>query len=164
MNIRFAISRKFFVAAAAAAVAGMLALPVLAGTPAEAVKLRQETMKQLGGHMKAIKGFAIEGQGSAEDVAKRAGEIGAIAARIPSLFPEGTGMDEVKDPKNGAKPEIWLDWENFLKAAASLEAQSKALAAAAGGGDQVAIRAAFQNVGKNGCGNCHKPYRIKLEK
>jgi cytochrome c556 len=51
-----------------------------------------------------------------------------------------------------------------LKAAASLEAESKALGAAADGGDQAAIRTAFQNVGKNGCGNCHKPYRIKLEK
>ncbi|MCK5620854.1 MAG: cytochrome c [Alphaproteobacteria bacterium] len=164
MNIRFAFSRKILVASLAVAAVGALALPALSATPAETVKLRQETMKQLGGHMKAIKSFAMEGQGSAEDVAKRAGEIGEIAARIPSLFPEGTGMDEVLDPKNGAKPEIWLDWDNFLKARASLEAQSRALAAAAGGGDQAAIRAAFQNLGKNGCGNCHKPYRIKLEK
>lgn len=167
MNIRFSFSRKILAVASIAsvvAVAGMLALPVLAATPAETVKLRQETMKQLGGHMKAIKNFAMQGDGSAEDVAMRAGEIGKIAARIPSLFPEGTGMDEVKDPKNGAKPEIWLDWDNFLKGATSLEAQSKALAAAADGGDQAAIRAAFQSLGKNGCGNCHKPYRIKLEK
>ena len=164
MNIRFSFSRKILAAGLAAAVIGASALPGLAATPAETVKLRQETMKQLGGHMKAIKGFAMEGQGSAEDVVKRAGEIGEIAARIPTLFPEGTGMDEVKDPKNGAKPEIWLDWDNFLKAVASLEAQSKALAAAGGGGDQAAIKAAFQNLGKNGCGNCHKPYRIKLEK
>ena len=141
-----------------------MALPVLAATPAETVKLRQETMKQLGGHMKAIKGFAMEGQGSAEDVAMRAGEISKIAVSIPTLFPEGTGMDEVLDPKNGAKPEIWLDWDNFLKARASLEAQSKALAATAESGDRTAITAAFKSLGKNGCGNCHKPYRIKLEK
>lgn len=164
MNIGFSFSQKFLAAILAITVAGMLALPGLAGTPAETVKLRQETMKQLGGHMKAIKNFAMQGDGSAEDVARRAVEIGKIAARIPSLFPEGTGMDEVLDPKNGAKPEIWLDWENFEKAAAKLEAQSKALAAAADGGDQAVIKEAFQNLGKNGCGACHKPYRIKLEK
>ncbi len=164
MNIRFSFSQKILATASAAAVAGMLTLPVLAATPAETVKLRQETMKQLGGHMKAIKGFAMEGQGSAEDVAVRAGEINKIAAKIPTLLPEGTGMDEVKDPKNGAKPEIWLDWEKFLKAANSLEAESKTLAAVAGGGDKAAIAAAFQSVGKNGCGSCHKPFRIKLEK
>ncbi len=164
MNIGFSLSQKFLAAILSITVAGMLALPVLAGTPAEAVKLRQETMKELGGHMKAIKNFAMQGNGSAEDVLRRAGEIGKIAARIPSLFPEGTGMDEVLDPKNGAKPEIWLDWANFEKAAAKLEAESKALVAAADGGDQAAIREAFQNLGKNGCGACHKPYRIKLEK
>lgn len=164
MNIQFSFSRKVLAGALMVSVAGMLALPVLAAAPAETVKLRQETMKKLGGHMKAIKEFAMAGNGSAEDVAIRAGEISGIAARIPTLFPEGTGMDEVKDPKNGAKPEIWLEWEKFLKAVASLEAESKALAAAAGGGDQMVIRAAFQSVGKNGCGNCHKPYRIKLEK
>lgn len=164
MNIRFSSSRKFLTPALAIAVAGALAIPVLAATPAETVKLRQETMKQLGGHMKAIKTFATEGQGSAEDVAKRAGEIGEIAARIPTLFPEGTGMDEVKDPKSGAKPEIWLEWDKFTAAAKGLEAESKALATAAEGGDRAAITAAFQSMGKNGCGSCHKPYRVKLDK
>lgn len=164
MNIRFAYFGKFMVPALAIAVAGAAVVPVLAATPAETVKLRQETMKQLGGHMKAIKAFATAGEGSAEDVARRAGEIGEIAAKMPELFPEGTGMDEVKDPKNGARPEIWLDWDNFLKAAKALEDQSKALGVAADGGDSAAITAAFKSLGKNGCGGCHKPYRIKLDK
>lgn len=164
MNIRFSFTRKLLTAVPAAVLVGILALPVIAGTPAETVKLRQETMKQLGSHMNEIKAFALQGTGSAKDVAGRAGEIAAIAARIPSLFPEGTGMDEIKDPKNGAKPEIWLDWENFEKAAGKVEAESKSLAAAAEGGDQETIKLAFQSLGKNGCGNCHKLFRIKLEK
>ncbi|MDH5556458.1 MAG: cytochrome c [Alphaproteobacteria bacterium] len=164
MNIRYPVSRNFLALTIIAMAAGLMALPVLAATPSETVQLRQETMKKLGKHMNAIKDFAMNGQGSAADVANRAGEIGKIAAGIPAMFPEGTGMDEVKDPKNGAKPEIWLDWDNFLKAAAKLEVESKALEAAGNGGDQEVIKAAFQNLGKNGCGNCHKPYRIKLEK
>jgi cytochrome c556 len=164
MNIRFSYKRKILAPVFAMVAAGALILPVLAATPADTVKLRQETMKQLGGHMKAIKAFATEGQGSAEDVAKRATEINAIAGKISTLFPEGTGMDEVMDPKNGAKPEIWLDWDNFLKAAKGLETESHALATVAGGGDKAAIAAAFQSMGKNGCGGCHKPYRVKLDK
>ena len=156
--------KKILLGVCAAAVAGALALPVLAETPAEAVKLRQETMKKMGGHMKAIKGFAMDGQGTAEDVAMRAGEITKIAATIPSLFPTGTSLDEVKDPKTGAKPDIWLERTKFEKAAANLAVQSKALAAAAAGGDKEAITAAFGNLGKNGCGNCHKPFRMKLDK
>lgn len=164
MNIRFSSSSKILASALAAAAATAIVLPVLASTPAETVKLRQDTMKQLGGHMKAIKAFAAAGDGSAADVAKRAGEIGEIAAKIPTLFPEGTGMDEVKDPKTGAKPEIWLDWDNFRKAANNLGTQSKALAMAAEDGDRKAIMTAFQNLGQNGCGSCHKLYRVKLNK
>lgn len=164
MNIRFSFTRKLLVPTIAVVVAGVLAVPSLAATPSETVKLRQATMKKLGEHMNAIKEFAMNGNGSAADVVKRAGEIGEVAAGIAALFPEGTGMDEVKDPKNGARPEIWLDWENFEKAAGKLEAESKSLAAAAEGGDQETIKLAFQSLGKNGCGNCHKPFRIKLEK
>lgn len=164
MNRRFSFSRKIVAAALAMAVVGALALPVVAGTPGEAVKLRQDTMKRMGGHFKAIKEFAMDGKGTADDVVMRAGEIGKIAAKIPSLFPAGTGLDVVNDPKTGAKPDIWADWAKFEKAAATLGAQSRALQAAASGGDQAAIIAAFKSLGKNGCGNCHKPFRKKLEK
>ena len=164
MNIRFSRVRKILAPALAIAVAGAVAVPVLAATPAETVKLRQDTMKRLGDHMKAIKDFATGGAGSAEDVARRAADIGEIAAQIPALFPEGTGMDEIKDPKNGARPEIWLEWDKFTAAADALGAESRKLAAAAEGGDRDAITTAFQAVGKEGCGSCHKPYRVKLDK
>lgn len=163
MNMLFSLPRNFL-ALGAVALAGAIALPVLASPPAEIIKQRQETMKELGGHMKAIKAFAMEGQGSAEDVARRAAEVEQIAAKIPSLFPEGTGMDEVKEPETGAKPEIWLDWENFEKAAVSLETEAGNLQKVASNSDESTIRQAFQSLGKNGCGNCHETFRQKLEK
>lgn len=163
MKIRFAES-AFAAALAASLALGIGMAPAVADTPAETVKKRQETMKQLGGHMKAIKTFIEGGEGSAADVAERAAAINAVAGRIPSLFPEGTGMDEVKDPKTGAKPEIWLDWEKFNAAAKGLEERSAALKTAAADGDRGAIGAAFGEMGKNGCGACHKPFRVKLEK
>ena len=60
-------------------------------------------------HMKGIAAFVKNNEGTAADVAKRAGGLSEIAKIIPSLFPEGTGMDEIKQPRTGAKPEIWLD-------------------------------------------------------
>lgn len=164
MNIRFAFSRNLALPALAMVAIGAVAIPVLASTPAETIKLRQETMKKMAGHMKAIKAFAVDGQGSADDVAKRAAEISEIAAKIPSLFPEGTGMDEIKDPKTGAKPEIWLDWEGFQKKANGLKAESQALEQVAEDGNRAAITAAFQSVGENGCGTCHKTFRMKIQK
>jgi cytochrome c556 len=163
MKYRFAIA-GFAAALAVSFAAGSVLAPSLAATPGETVKKRQETMKQLGGHMKAIKTYLETGAGSAEDVAMRATAINGIAAKIPTLFPEGTGMDEVKDPKNGAKPEIWLDWEKFSAAAKGPEERSAALNLVAAGGDRAAIGAAFGEMGKNGCGACHKPFRVKLDK
>ncbi len=112
--------------------------------------------------MKAVSGFIKNGEGSAEDVARRAGEIGKIAAKIPSMFPDGTEMNGAADSKFKAMPEIWLDWENFEKAAALMLSKSKALAAAAGGGDKAAIAEAFTSLGKEGCSGCHKKFRMKV--
>ena len=163
MKNRFAIA-GFAAVLAIVFAAGIGLAPSTAATPGETVKKRQETMKQLGGHMKAIKTFVETGEGSAADVATRAAAINDIAGKIPSLFPEGTGMNEVKNPENGAKPEIWLEWDKFTAAAKGLGERSDALKAVAAGGDRTAIGAAFGEMGKNGCGSCHKPYRVKLKK
>lgn len=150
------------IAAAALIATGVTAVTVYAQTPLEIVKNREGEMKKLGGHMKAISGFLKNGEGSAEDVARRAGEIGKFAAKIPSMFPDGTEMNGAADSKYKAMPEIWLDWENFEKASAFLQSTSKALAAAAGGGDKAAIAEAFTRLGKEGCGGCHKKFRMKV--
>lgn len=140
-------------------------MPVSADGAHDIVKKRQETMKQLGGHTKAIKAFVVEGKGSAADIGRRADEIMAIAKKIPTLFPEGTGLDEVRDPETGAKPEIWLDWDGFAKAAGTLGGKADALKTVAmANGDREAVGKAFGDMGKNGCGGCHKTFRKKLEK
>ena len=141
---------------------GATAVTAYALTPLEIVKHREGEMKKLGGHMKAIGGFLKKGEGTAADVARRAGEIGAIARKMPSMFPDGTEMNGAADSKYKSKPELWLDWENFEKAAALLESKSKALAVAAGGGDRAAIGEAFNEMGKKGCGGCHELFRMKV--
>ncbi len=161
MKKRFSTFESFFVLALIAGIGG-LSVSALAVTPTEIVIKREKTMKQMGRHMGAIKAFALEGKGTAADIARRAGEIGAIAAKIPGMFPDGTEMNGAEDSKYRAKPEIWLDWENFKKSAAKLESESKALAAAAGTGDRQAVAAAFKSLGKNGCSGCHKEFRMKV--
>ena len=71
-------------------------------------------------------------------------------------------MDEIKQPRTGAKPEIWLDWEGFEKAAKTLEAEAVKLMEVAADGDKAAIAAQLGAMGKNGCGGCHRQFRAKL--
>jgi len=150
---------RFAFAVLAAGLAMAFAAGSYAEDPKEIVMKREDAMKKLGGHMKAIKAFATEGTGSAGDVAKRATEISEFATKIPSLFPAGTDMNGAADSKVKASAKIWQDWAGFEKAATMLEVKSKALAAAADGGDKMAIAAAFEDMGKNGCGGCHKVFR-----
>jgi len=154
---------RFAFAALAAGLAMVFAAGSYAESPKDIVMKREEAMKQLGGHMKAIKAFATEGQGSAADVAMRAQEINDISMKIPSLFPAGTDMNGAADSKVKASAKIWQDWAGFEKAATVLGVESKKLAAVADGGDQAAIAVAFEEMGKEGCGGCHKVFREKIE-
>ena len=135
----------------------------LAAGDATVVTKRQGVMKGQSDHMKGIAGYVKNNEGTPADVAKRAGGLSEIAKIIPSLFPEGTGMDEIKQPRTGAKPEIWLDRAGFEKAAKTLQAEAEKLMTVAAGGDKAAIAVQFGAMGKIGCGGCHKTFREKLE-
>jgi cytochrome c556 len=125
------------------------------------IEERQEAMKSLGGHMKAINESLESGNPDGAIVAQHAAEIETIAAAIPDLFPEGTSLEDV-DGKVGAKPEIWSDWAGFEQAAMALGTQAAALAAAAGTGDADAMGVQFKLVGES-CGGCHSKFRQKVE-
>lgn len=162
MKNRFAAAG--IAAAIAIAVAAGVLVPSNAATPGETVKKRQETMKKMGGHMKAIQTYLKTGDGTAADVVARAAEIAVTSMSIPTLFPEGSGMDAVKDPKTGAKPEIWLEWDKFTAAAKDMGKRAETLETTAMNGDRREIAAAFVDLGKNGCGGCHKMFRQKIER
>lgn len=135
-------------AAAVAAVLGGVAAQVVAETP------RSGAMKEMGKNMKAIKEL-ISGNGSAADAGAPAQKIAEIAAKIPDLFPQGSDA-----PDDGAKAEIWQNWDDFAAKAKSLQAEATMLASAAGGGDLATVGAQFEKVGGT-CGACHKQYREK---
>lgn len=155
--------QTIFFGGAIAMAAAIAAPALLAAQDAEAtIKQRQETMKQLGGHMKAINEFVESGNGSAEDVAARAASIQQVAAKIPELFPEGTSMDDGIG-KTGAKPAIWAEWSKFQDAAKNMGEEAGTLASVAVTGDRDAIGVQFAALGKQGCGGCHTPFRQKLD-
>ena len=129
---------------------------------AEAITKRQELMKQMGGHMKAIKAFLDSNEGTAADVTTHAQAIQTASGQIGELFPAGTSLND-SVAKTAAKPEIWDKMDVFKTDANALGELAGKLAEIAATGDAVAIGDQFGNLGKNGCGACHSEFRLKTE-
>ena len=147
---------------ALAAFVGLVALAPGQAVGAEDVnqvaEKRSMAMKAMGGSMRTIKGF-VGGRGSKDDVVKAVAVIASTAPKIASLFPKGTGMEAL--PKSEAKAEIWVKWDEFTAAAKTLGDKAAVLAAAVDSGDKGKIGAAFGDLGKVGCGGCHRVFRQK---
>ena len=133
---------------------------VMADGHADAVKARQQAMKDIGGHMKAIGKFVKNGEGTADEAAKHADALQVAAGNVPGLFEvEVTQEESASVAKNRAKAEIWSDWAGFEAAAGTLGEEAGKVASALRGGDVAAYGPALQSLGKNGCGGCHEKYR-----
>ena len=117
-------------------------------------------MKGMGGAMRNIKGF-VDGRNSAADATAAAEVIAAAAPKIAAVFPPNTGMGA--NPKSEAKDNIWKEWDAFTAAAKLLGDKAAALKTALASGNKGAAAAAFGDLGKNGCGGCHRQFRQKAE-
>ncbi len=132
--------------------------PAVADRHGKAAEERSKLMKDMGGAMRALKGF-MEGRNSAGEASEAVAVIAAAAAKIPDVFPPGTGMGA--DPKSESKDVIWEKWDDFKAAAALLGDKTAALETALASGDAGAVGAAARDLGKNGCGGCHRQFREK---
>jgi cytochrome c556 len=141
----------------------VLGIAVAAPPPnaAEIVKHRQEAMKSHGADLGAIKGYMQGKVDQAKAEAAAAALVKSISD-IPDLFPPGTDQAS-PDGKFKPKPEVWSDWDKFLKVQKTAEAKAQALEAAVKSGDKDKVAADFADLGKNGCGACHEPFREKLK-
>jgi cytochrome c556 len=137
--------------------AGLYAGVACAQDPAAVLETRSATMKAQGKDMGAIKAY-IDDKSDLAAAQAAGADLVTQVAKIPTLFPKGTGMAEFPD-KSYARPVIWTDWDKFLAGAKTAAAKADALNAALKGGDKAAITAAFGDMGKNGCGACHEPFR-----
>lgn len=138
----------------AAILAALVLSPALADVKA-IVAYRQGTMKAFGGHAAALKAILADGQKQFLPDALAHGEaILGLAKSIPNMFPQGSEYR-----KSAAKKQIWQNWDDFVTRAQNLERLAEGFVQAAKGNDEVAMRAAFQKMGKEGCGGCHEKYR-----
>jgi len=135
----------------------------MAMDPTKAIANRQALMKDNGKQWGIINDFLEKDAGTAADVEAAALALQANAKKInQDVFPAGSSADDMPG-KSYAKAAIWAEWDKFEKAAYELEEQAEQLAVVAPGGDKEAIKAQFGSLGKNGCGGCHTPYRLKKE-
>jgi cytochrome c556 len=123
------------------------------------VDSRQTTMKAQGKDMTAIKAY-IDDKADLASAQTAGADLTTQVRKIPDLFPQGTGMAEFPG-KSWARPAVWTDAGKFTEQAKTAADKAAALDAALKGGDKAAITAAYGDMGKNGCGACHEPFREK---
>ena len=154
---------KLRILAAALAIVVASAGGVAVGQDKETVlKDRQATMKEQGKDIGAVKAY-LDGKGDLAQAKAGASNLTQTTKKIPQLFPPGTG-GRSPDGDYEAKAVIWTDWNKFLEAQKTAASKADALLVAVNGGDKTAIEAAFNDLGKNGCGACHTTFREKIEK
>jgi len=119
-------------------------------------------MKEIGGEMKAIADALDAKSTDTAGMQKHAELIEADAAKIPTLFPTGSSADDLPG-KTHAKPEIWQNFDTFKTIAATLGTEAGKLSDAAKSGDTTAVAAQLDQTAHNGCGACHKQFRLPLQ-
>lgn len=146
-----------------------LALPFVillsvAGVPASAQADPAATIKERGEVMQSIREaagamrdmFAGKTDYDAAAVGRHARSVSENAARIPDLFPKGTGP-EAGVPTE-ARAAIWEDEKAFADAAAALEKTARALAEAVETKSQREALGEFTAMTKT-CSACHTRFR-----
>jgi len=157
----FVTKARVSMSAAALVVAGVASIAV-AQDKETVIKDRQATMKEQGKGLGAVKAY-LDGKGDLAQAKTGATTLTQTTKKILQLFPAGTGGPS-PDGDYVAKPEIWTDWNKFLDAQKAAATKADALLVAVSGGDKTAIEAAFNDLGKNGCGACHTTFREKISK
>jgi cytochrome c556 len=146
-------------AAALIAAAGMA---VAAGAafaqqkPEDAIKYRQSALFILGQSFGPLAAMAQGKIPYDKDAAARDAGIAEFVSKLPwSRFGPGTDQGNTK-----AKPEIWLNLEDFRAKADKMQAEVAKLAQVARTGDFNALKMQVGETGK-ACKACHDEYRNK---
>jgi cytochrome c556 len=127
------------------------------------ISKRRRLMKELAGHAKAIGELIKAPNGNTAEIRKRARSITRLATQMTNLFAPGTGMDAITSPRTGARPEIWLRWGRFQAAARRLAMESERLGQISDTTGKAALQLQFAVTTMGGCGDCHRPFRKKLD-
>ena len=126
------------------------------------IDARRALMKDNIAKMKAM-GAVVEAKaGDLNQMAEIAAGLQANAEKIADLFPKGTSLADMPG-KTNAKPEIWVNFDDFKAAANELATESGKLADAAKSGNMDAFAAQYDVTGEKGCGGCHTKFRLKTQ-
>ena len=128
------------------------------GAFADVIAARQAGMKKGGANLGAIK-MALDAGGDLAAVAPLAQEIADLSAKLPGMFPPGSGKES--GTKTRALPAIWANKADFDMLAGNRGTASAKLVAALKANDAVGAKAAFAETG-GACGACHRTYQEKL--
>lgn len=121
---------------------------------------RHENFEKIGESFKTIRDqlrASSPEMGKVDDAAKT---IAALAAELPTWFPEGTGPESGIETE--AKAEIWQQPVEFKSAAEKLQAESKKFAELTASGDAKAVMGGLRGLG-GACKNCHDQFRVDDE-
>jgi cytochrome c556 len=119
------------------------------------MKQRHEHMEAFGDATKKAGNALKASSPDAASVRESAAAIDALAPKLLSWFPKGTGPDV---GKTRAKPEIWQKPEDFALKAHDFEQAAMQFDVAAKSGDLTQINVTFDALGKS-CKACHDLYR-----
>jgi len=124
--------------------------------PEDAIKYRQGVYRVIGWNFGPMAAMA-KGEKPYDAAAfARHAEIVAFMSKLPlEGFVPGSDTGETK-----AKPEIWLDMDDFKAKLEKMQAEAAKLAEVAKGGDPNASKAQLGETGK-ACKACHDKYRNK---
>ena len=150
--------RRTLVRTIAGTVAISMAVCASAAGPTDAIKARQANFKQIAKANKAIQDELKKDAPSLQVVQANAKTIRGLAAKIPSLFPHGSGPEAGVETE--ARPIIWQQTPKFRQSASNLAGAARALGIAAGKNDLAATKAAAGSFGQN-CKACHDVFREK---
>lgn len=150
-NMKNSVLRVAVLAGLAVGLAGA----AWAQSASDVIATRQAGFKAIGAATGEVK-KVMDAGGDLTTVAARAQELVDFAAKIPALFPAGSG------PESGAKtralPAIWQNKSDYDANAGILGREAAKLVTALRANDKTATAAAFAATTAQ-CGACHRPYR-----
>jgi cytochrome c556 len=148
-------------ALALVATASTVPVPALAQQlkPEDQVHLRQSTMALIGYNFGTLAAMAQGKRPFEKAEAERAAAILPHLAALPGRF-FGEGTSDVPNVKTKAKPEIWMNMDDFKKKLEHMQHEVAMLPQAVASGDMGAFKKQVGETGK-ACKSCHEDYKFK---
>jgi cytochrome c556 len=152
-----ALLNKWGIAAVAMVGVAALASGVVAQDKAAVVKARQDFMKAQAGDTKTISDYT-KGMASKADAEKAIADLQARNPKILDQLVPGTSMADMPGVSY-LKPAAFADKDKLAGIVANLKVMEDKVAETIKTGTPADVAAASADIGRMGCGACHKDYR-----